>query len=676
MSPPLRPPIHVRRRIVRWLMAGLAAWALLCALPLGCGVDREQLAARIAARFYPPEPQEPRVVALGTLRGAPPPSEAEVELALFLFGAEPPSPLMIANPTAIAADELSVLVCDNALDAILRWDAQTGEVAEACTPSPFRHPFAIDIAPDGHRLICDLRGVWRCTGVGVPTRSYVLPNAPYQPAGVVTIDGQVWVSNQARHTIEIFDYESGAHLDTLGGLGGGPGQFVMPRTMARTPDGNVCVVDLLNNRVQVLDRDGNFIRQIGQHGDSVGAFGRPKAVAVGPDGVIFVTDAFSQRVHAFAPDGRPLLAFGEPGSGLGELRVPNGIAISPHAPQTEYDITLEETPAYYVLVAEQLDQPGVRVYAWLGVDLAELPFAPPLPSGIALEWEPQFEGATAINPHWHPDRCRTCHAGTNENPQPISLDESDALCLTCHDGVQAPADPHPIGRPADTEIVETPDDWPTIDGAIGCLTCHDILRHCDRAAQRPAVNYVLLRGYDPQQPLEYCTICHNPDVGGRFSPHRQRDAQGRVREDACLFCHTIRPAVPEAGERQFEPHLRDETSDLCLNCHAPHWDLSPQGHVDRPVTPEIRQWMLMRELAREHEAQPTELARMARQLDRPPARLPLGDGMVTCYTCHNPHYTGLFPEDSELGSLADSPAERKAALRTDWIQLCSECHHH
>jgi len=53
---------------------------------------------------------------------------------------------------------------------------------------------------------------------------------------------------------------------------------------------------------------------------------------------------------------------------------------------------------------------------------------------------------------------------------------------------------------------------------------------------------------------------------------------------------------------------------------------------------------------------------------------PVGAPLVTCYTCHNPHYTGLFPEGSELGALATNPDDRRGALRTDWIELCSECH--
>ena len=432
------------------------------------------------------------------------------------------------------------------------------------------------------------------------------------------------------------------------------------------------IVDMLNNRVQVLDADGNWLRDIGQPGDSTGSFGRPKDVAVGPDGTVFVTDAFSQRVHAFTPDGRPLLAFGEPGSGIGGLILPNGIAVSRIMPRTDHALPPSVTPEYYVLVAEQINRPGIRVYAWLGAGDGEQPIQ--LMADGVFNRQSHTSAATVINPHWDHNACTSCHQADGERMLPIASEEVDPLCVSCHDGVKASADPHPIGRPANNELIVTPADWPTHDGMITCLTCHDLKPQCTTNGRRSADNYLMLRGYDPQRPLAYCSTCHRTDVGGRFSPHQHRDASGRIRDDACFFCHTERPEVTPDGRRRFMPKLRIESSELCLNCHSKHWDLSPLGHVDRPVTPLIRQWMLMREMSHENGGNPRELARLAAESDRDPARLPLSDNKVTCYTCHNPHYTGLFPADSELGAMADNPRDRISALRANWIDLCSECH--
>ena len=675
MPSPLTEIPAARRRFV---LGGIGTALLVgagvtAAVLVGCHGGRWTSSPHGQTQAYPPQPQVPRVIALGNLRGTPPPSRTEIELARFLFGAEPPPSLTLANPTGLAASGECVLICDAALSTIFHWDAGSGEFSEACAPPLFEHPFGIDVAPSGERLICDRGGVLRCDANGNVQCSYRPDSGDFKPTGVLAVGQTVWVSNDALHRIEVFDAARGEHLRSIGALGNGPGRFNLPRSMARTPDGDVCVVDMLNNRVQVLDQGGNWLRDIGGPGNSVGSFGRPKDVAVVPDGTVFVTDAFSQRVHAFAPDGQPLLAFGEPGSGIGELTLPNGIAVTAVAPRTDHEPPPGLLPAYYVLVAEQLNRPGVRVYAWLGGQPAA---ADVRLSGLAADWRPGSAGWTVANPHWATDGCTSCHKSDGERLLPIPPEETDAVCVSCHDGIKAPADPHPIGRPANTALVTTPADWPTVDGVIGCLTCHDIKPQCTTPGKRPAVNYLMLREYDQQSPLAYCSRCHRADVGGRFSPHRQRDATGRIRDDACLFCHAERPEVPADGRRRFEPKLRVATSELCLNCHSKHWDLSLLGHVDRPVTPRIRQWMLIRELGLENGDDVQELARLAAESERGPARLPLGEDKVTCYTCHNPHYAGLFPSDSELGALAGNPQDRAAGLRTDWIDLCSQCHHH
>lgn len=668
---------HIRRRI--WLPLGLFIIGLIGAgtaflLP-GCQRETRRRVTAEEMDVYPPAPQQPRVVALGSLRTGAPPSQAEVDLALFLFGAEPPPGLAVANPTGLAASETAVLICDQLLGGILRWDRAAASLSELPIRPPVERPIGILASETGEYLVSTPTTVLLADPGGAVVQRYGLTEAAFRVSGAALVDDTVWVCNIAQDRIEVFDRQTGAWQRSIGGHGHASGGFALPRSITRTPEGNICVIDMLNNRIQILDPQGEWVRDIGQPGDNVGSFGRPKDVAVGPDGTFFVTDAFSQRVHAFAADGRALLAFGEPGSGIGSLVMPSGIAVSTMPVQADRPPPTDPAPLYYVLVAEQLERPGVRVYAWLGQQGE--PSFPVAPIRPAVEWVSTFPGGAAINPHWDADRCDTCHPGGNGELAPIPPPEIDALCLSCHDGARAPADPHPIGRPAQTALITTPPEFPTLDGMIGCLTCHDIDRHCSRAAKRPAINSVMLRGYDPQRPLEYCANCHTADAGGRFSPHQQRDANGRIREDACFFCHTQRPEIAPDGRRLFEPHLRVESSSLCLNCHAPHWDLSPLGHVDRPVTPEIRHWMLIRELGRRYpNADFAELREHAAQLERGPAVLPLGDGEVTCYTCHNPHYAGLFPQGSELGALADHPADRASALRTNWIDLCSECHHH
>lgn len=671
-----RRPIAKKLRAV----AGLLLLVVLVLPPGGCRMRQGSVRARGSSRDYPPRPQKPCVVALGSLRGEPPPTDRQIELSMFLFGTEPPPPLMLANPSDVAVSGDELAICDATLGTVFRWvvGGEHGLTLPSFDP-PLEQPRAVAFDGAGNRLICEPGAVVRVGPDGREVGTYALPSEPFHPADALRVGEEIWVTNVAADRIDVFAAAGGKHLRTIGGRGTKPGRFVKPRGLARTPDGDICVVDMLNCRVQVLDRTGKCLRVIGQAGDTPGCFGRPRDVAVGPDGVIFVTDAFSQRVHVFDAQGRILLTFGDPGSGVGALALPNGIAIARAVPPADFTPPGSPSPKYYVLVAEQLDRPGVRVYAWLGVEHAQVKEELAREPQIA-RWTPPDPSRVKENPHWKSDRCTACHERQGGKLAPIPLGNVDTLCVSCHDGIGAPADPHPIGRPAKTKTVQVPDGWPTYNGQIMCLTCHDLSTHCRKDARRPPGELaLLLRNYDPQRRLAYCATCHQADVGQRFSPHRQRDASGRVREDACLFCHTQRPEIPADGRRRFQPHLRNTTSDLCLNCHSKHWDLSPKGHVDRPVTPKIRQWMLMRELSREVDVSPERLARLASQPSRRPARLPLGtkDGheIVTCYSCHNPHYPGLFPPGSELGARATMPEDRKAALRANWVDLCSHCHH-
>ncbi|MEW6253378.1 MAG: hypothetical protein AB1716_22275, partial [Planctomycetota bacterium] len=344
--------------------AALAA-GLLAAPGAGCAADRRGLEAR-QNRVYPPAPQPPRVIALGTLRGAPPPAEAQVKLAEFLFGAPPPPVLTLVDPLGLAAGEDLVLICDPVLSAVFRWERNGDSVIQEDFTPPLEAPYACDLGPSGMRYVCDRQGVRRSDPGGRTLTTYALPaGQPYRPGDVLEMGPQVWVTNLLQHRIEVFDAESGVWQRSIGERGLGPGQLVLPRSLARTPEGQACVVDVMNARVQVFGPDGQWLGQIGGQGDVVGRFGRPKDVAVGPDGTVFVTDAFSQRVHAFSADGTPLLAFGEPGSGIGALTMPSGIAITKAVPRMGAALPPDAAPLYYIWVGEKLDEPGVRLYAWV-----------------------------------------------------------------------------------------------------------------------------------------------------------------------------------------------------------------------------------------------------------------------------------------------------------------------
>jgi DNA-binding beta-propeller fold protein YncE len=84
--------------------------------------------------------------------------------------------------------------------------------------------------------------------------------------------------------------------------------------LAVDDDGNLYVCDTLNDRIEVFDADGTFIRAFGKAGDGPGYFARPKGIAIDSDGHIWVADGVQDRVQVFNQQDQLLITFG--GHGL------------------------------------------------------------------------------------------------------------------------------------------------------------------------------------------------------------------------------------------------------------------------------------------------------------------------------------------------------------------------
>jgi len=85
-------------------------------------------------------------------------------------------------------------------------------------------------------------------------------------------------------------------------------------------------VDSGNFRVQIFDREGNFMRMFGSVGILPGQFARPKGISLDPDGHIYVVDGAFGNFQIFTREGRILLAVGTVGVEPGQFVLPIGIA--------------------------------------------------------------------------------------------------------------------------------------------------------------------------------------------------------------------------------------------------------------------------------------------------------------------------------------------------------------
>ena len=90
---------------------------------------------------------------------------------------------------------------------------------------------------------------------------------------------------------------------------------------------DLAVVDAMNFRVQVLNKDGEFQYAIGKIGDDVGGMFRPKGVGFDSEGHLYVVDGMWSVVQVFDREGRLLYYFGQLGTGAGAFQLPTGIRI-------------------------------------------------------------------------------------------------------------------------------------------------------------------------------------------------------------------------------------------------------------------------------------------------------------------------------------------------------------
>ncbi|HUM07171.1 MAG TPA: SMP-30/gluconolactonase/LRE family protein [Terriglobales bacterium] len=106
-----------------------------------------------------------------------------------------------------------------------------------------------------------------------------------------------------------------------------PGDFSRPTNVVVDKDGNLYVADTFNNRIEIFDAEGNFIRTFGKAGDGPGYFARPKGIAIDADGHVWVADAVQDRVQVYTPEGQLLIWFGGHGLLPGQFSVLAGLAI-------------------------------------------------------------------------------------------------------------------------------------------------------------------------------------------------------------------------------------------------------------------------------------------------------------------------------------------------------------
>jgi DNA-binding beta-propeller fold protein YncE len=169
--------------------------------------------------------------------------------------------------------------------------------------------------------------------------------------------GIVYVADRRNHRVQVFN-RNGQFLRSWGELGSGPGQFAYPSVVSVDSAGNVYVGDDLNSRVQKFSNTGTLLLSFGGNGSGDGQFSQIGGVAVNGQGQIYVADYDNGRMQKFDSAGRFLLEWGANGSGPGQFSQPAGVALDAAG-----NVYVTETGNHRV---QKFDADGALITSWGG----------------------------------------------------------------------------------------------------------------------------------------------------------------------------------------------------------------------------------------------------------------------------------------------------------------------
>ena len=157
-------------------------------------------------------------------------------------------------------------------------------------------------------------------------------SAVYGPAGCdscgahsvrVDPEGNIWAVDAPGQVIYKMNSQGKVimQLGKKGVSGMGPNNFNLPTDVAFAPNGDFYVSDGYGNpRVVKYSRDGKYLLQWGSRGSGPGEFQLPHNVAVDAQGRVYVTDRDNQRVEVFDSGGKFLKQWPTNG-GVSALRI-------------------------------------------------------------------------------------------------------------------------------------------------------------------------------------------------------------------------------------------------------------------------------------------------------------------------------------------------------------------
>jgi DNA-binding beta-propeller fold protein YncE len=148
------------------------------------------------------------------------------------------------------------------------------------------------------------------------------------PAALRIIEEKVYVTDIQANMVFVLDL-NGELLLEIGTAGKDPGEFIAPNGITADSEGNIYVVDTGNQRVQIFDKEGKFVKIINGSKDGKGesVFVNPRGIGIDDRGILYVVSNLTHMVYGYDKDGKEVFVLGGMGEENGKFYLPNGLFI-------------------------------------------------------------------------------------------------------------------------------------------------------------------------------------------------------------------------------------------------------------------------------------------------------------------------------------------------------------
>ena len=134
-----------------------------------------------------------------------------------------------------------------------------------------------------------------------------------EPRGLTLYNNEVYVCDRDNNCIQVFDVDLNFMRSIIGSYGKGRSEFAAPFDVKFDTAGHMYVAEFDNNRVQVMDKNGQYIRMLGQKG-----LCKPSGLHI-VDKYVYVSDYRGDRIVVYETSGQFVTSFGGRGHNKGKF---------------------------------------------------------------------------------------------------------------------------------------------------------------------------------------------------------------------------------------------------------------------------------------------------------------------------------------------------------------------